>query len=38
MVREHEAQLIEQKMNLQNELENASSYIIELEEKFYKSQ
>jgi chromosome segregation ATPase len=38
MSREHEAQLVEQKERMQLELENASSYIIELEEKFYKSQ
>ena len=38
MSREHEHQLIEQKERIQTELENASSYIIELEEKFYKSQ
>ena len=38
MCREHGAQLDEAKGKLQVELENASSYIIELEEKFYKSQ
>ena len=36
--REHEVKLEEAKERMQVELENASSYIIELEEKFYKSQ
>lgn len=38
MAREHAAVLDDAKNKLQIELENASSYIIELEEKFYKSQ
>jgi chromosome segregation ATPase len=38
MAREHAAMLDDAKNKLQIELENASSYIIELEEKFYKSQ
>jgi hypothetical protein len=32
-IREH----LEQKANLQNELENATDYILELEEKVYKA-
>ena len=38
MAREHAAVLDDAKNKLQIELENASSYIIELEEKFYRSQ
>ena len=38
MCRQQAAQLDSSKSKLQVELENASSYIIELEEKFYKSQ
>ena len=38
MERAHSQQIDGQKQKLQSELENASSYIIELEEKFYKSQ
>jgi len=36
--REHEVELDLAKSKLQRELENASAYIIELEEKYYKSQ
>ena len=38
IAREHEAQMDKAKQRLQSELENASAYIIELENKFYKSQ
>ena len=34
---EHKGQLIDQKEKLQNELENATDYILELEEKVYKA-
>lgn len=38
IAREHEAQMDRAKQMLQAELENASAYIIDLENKFYKSQ
>ena len=37
MARRENAQLIDQKEKLQNELESASDYILELEEKVYKA-
>ncbi len=38
MAREHEAQMDGAKQELQGELQTASAYISELEEKFYKAQ
>ena len=35
--REHIRQLVEQKEVLQRDLENATDYILELEEKVYKA-
>ena len=37
IARDHIAQLMGQKDNLQKELENATDYILELEEKVYKA-
>jgi hypothetical protein len=37
MVRQHVKEITEAKDELQSELQTASAYIVELEEKFYKA-